>query len=167
MAQSTKTNMVVVKGLDEFRKEIARLAKAGGADGRGLLKEANHKVAAFVVDNAKTKAGTLGRMQSAAAQSMKASRSVSSAIIHAGGTVDFFYGAEFGAKRNVLRPARQAAGWAGPGRWLGYNQFSPWRSSSGGNTGYFLFPTMRDKTKEIIEMYGDELDKVAAAAFPD
>jgi hypothetical protein len=165
MAKTLK-NDVVVKGLDQFRKELVRIAKDGGPDGRDLLKEANYKVAAFVIGHAKVKAASIGRMQSAASQSMKPSRALNKAIISAGGTVEFFYGAEFGAKSNILRRERKPAGWAGSGRWLGYNQFEPWRKP-GGNSGYFLYPTMRDKSKEIVEMYGDELDKVSQAAFPD
>jgi hypothetical protein len=159
-------NVVIVQGLDQFRKELVRIAKDGGPDGRDLLKEANYKVAAFVIDHAKVKAATIGRMQSAAAQSMKPSKSISKAMISAGGTVEFFYGAEFGAKSNILRRERKPAGWAGAGRWRGYNQFDPWKKPGSGG-GYFLYPTMREKSKEIVEMYGDELDKVSQAAFPD
>jgi len=168
MAQVKMTgDAVAVKGLTEFRKELTRIAKSGGADSRDLLKDANYKVAKFVIDNAKTRAGSLGRLQASAAQSMKPSKTMNMAKITGGGTVDYFYGAEFGAKSNILRRERKPAGWAGAGRWRGYNQFDPWKKPGGGNGGYFLFPTMRDKTNEIVEMYGDELDKVAQAAFPD
>ena len=160
-------DVVIVQGLDQFRKELVRIAKDGGPDGRDLLKEANYKVASFVIQHARIRAGQIGQMQSAAAQSMKPSRSLNRAMIQAGGTVEFFYGAEFGAKSNILRRERKPAGWAGAGRWRGYNQFDPWKKPGGGNGGYFLFPTMRDKTREIVEMYGDELDKVSQAAFPD
>ena len=158
---------VIVEGFDQFRKELVRIAKDGGPDGRDLLKEANYKVAMFVIDNAKIRAASIGRLEASAAQSMKASKALNRAQIVGGGTVEYFYGAEFGAKPNILRHARKPAGWAGAGRWRGYNQFDMWKKPGGGNGGYFLFPTMRDKTKEIVEMYGNELDKVAQAAFPD
>jgi hypothetical protein len=154
---------VNVKGLDEFRKQLRKLEDAGATE---QLKEANYKVASFVISRARTAAAGVGHMQSRAAATMTAGRAQSRATITGGGKVPYFYGAEFGAKSNVLRRSRRAAGWAGPGRWMGYNQFLPWRGSKG-NVGYFLFPTMRTESAAIVEMYGDELDRITKDAFPD
>jgi hypothetical protein len=48
----------------------------------------------------------------------------------------------------------------------GWNQFLEWRGNREG-AGYALFPTMRKNMQEIVDFYGDELDKVMKAAFPD
>lgn len=48
----------------------------------------------------------------------------------------------------------------------GWNQFLEWRGNREG-AGYALFPTMRQNMQEIVDFYGDELDKVMREAFPD
>jgi hypothetical protein len=158
---------VYVKGLDEFRRELRRIEQSGGPDGRDMLKVANHKVATYVINRAKSRASAIGRMQATAASTMRAGQAQSRATITGGAGVAYFFGAEFGSKHNILRRERQPAGWAGAGRWHGYNQFLPWRSPGSGGAGYFLFPTMRAESAAIVEMYADELDGIAADAFPD
>jgi hypothetical protein len=168
MSKATRTaDGVYVKGLDEFRRELKRLEQSGGPDGRDMLKAANHKVASYVISKSKSRASTIGRMQAAAASTMRAGQAQSRATITGGAGVPFFFGAEFGSKRDILRRERRPAGWAGAGRWRGYNQFLPWRSPGTGRTGYFLFPTMRAESPAIVEMYADELDGIIADAFPD
>jgi hypothetical protein len=49
---------------------------------------------------------------------------------------------------------------------LGWNQFQPWRGNDRG-AGYFLYPTIRANVSEIIEMYGDEMERLLADVFPD
>lgn len=66
------------------------------------------------------------------------------------------------AQRNIntgeaIRVNRQVRGW---------NQFRPWRGNSTG-AGYFLFPTIRESTAEIVDMYGDAIEQIARKAFPD
>lgn len=169
-AERIKSNRssIAVVGLDDFRRQIARVLQDGGPDGKQLLKDANWKVAQYVVENAQARAATVGRMQVRAAQNLKASKTMSASMII--GTEDnrvpYFFGAEFGAKRDVLRKERKAAGWAGPGRWRGYRQFLPWRGNRGA-VGYFLFPTMRDKGPQIKDMYADQLDDIAKRIFPE
>jgi hypothetical protein len=159
---------VAVKGLAELRRELRRLDTEAGPDGSALLKEANWQVARFVTERAQARAGTVGRQQARAAESLRASKTVNRAQVSGGSAkMPFFFGAEFGAKQNILRSERRAAGWAGPGRYLGFRQFKQWRKPGGGNTGYFLFPTLRAETQNIIDFYADELDKVAAKAFPE
>lgn len=162
------SDTVVVKGLRELSRELKRLDQQGGADNRNLLKEANWKVAQHVVGRSQARASGVGRLQARAAGSMKASKTVGRAQVSGGdGQVPFFFGAEFGAKQNILRSERQRAGWAGPGRYQGFNQFLPWRKPGQGNTGYFLFPTLRAESQEIIELYAKELDRVMSRAFPE
>lgn len=162
MARARRTEATVnVKGLDQFRRELRKIEQEGGTDGIALLKEANVKVANYVIAKAQARAAGIGRLQAKAAASMRAGRQQARATI-IGGRADmpFFFGAEFGAYPNVVRNRNNR-------RYRGFNQFEPWRKPGNGNAGYFLFPTMRDETRTIIEMYGDELDKIASEAFPD
>lgn len=165
---NSKRESVAVVGLNDFRRQLARVLQEGGSDGADMLKEANWKVAQLVVEKAQEKAGTLGRMQAKAASALKPSRIATKAQVV--GTQDarvpFFFGAEFGARQDILRRPRQAAGWAGPGRYRGFRQFLPWRGNKG-DVGYFLFPAMREHSNEIKEMYGDEIDKIVRAVFPE
>lgn len=78
--------------------------------------------------------------------------------------VPFFAGAEFGAG---LAIRSNVGGVPSPRRGIGWVQFLPWKEPGFGQTGYFLFPTMRAESKAIIEMYGKELDKITKQAFPD
>ena len=169
MARTVKsTATVAVKGLDQFRRELRAVAEGGGSDGEALLKEANARVARFVIDKAVARASGVGLLQLRAAQSMVAGRRSARAVIIAwSGSVPYFFGAEFGAKQNVLRKERAKAGWAAPGRYLGYRQFEVWKKPGGGNTGYFLFPTMRAESANIVETYGNEIDRIMRKVFPD
>jgi hypothetical protein len=125
-----------------------------------MLKEANHKVAMMVVGKAQARAGSVGPMQAKAASTLRAGRQQARATITGGVRMPFFFGAEFGSYSNVPRSR-------GTRTFLGFNQFMPFKKPGSGNTGYFLYPTMRAETRNIIEMYGDELDRIAKNAFPD
>lgn len=133
---------VKVAGLDELRRELKKL------DDKGLterLKDANYAVASTVVERAKSMVST--RMQASAAQSLKAARQAARAQVSGGGaSKPFFGGAEFGSIR--------------------YRQFEPWRGSGTG-AGYFLYPAIRASIDDILETYGDAIEKLAAEAFPD
>lgn len=132
---------VTVEGLDQFRRELRKLDDKTLIDG---LKDANKQVGDIVVDEAKSRAQT--RLQVKAASTLRAGRQQARAVV-TGGTarVPFFFGAEFGA--------------------LQYRQFSPWRGS-GENAGYFLFPAIRDKREEVLDVYGVAIERLAAEAFP-
>lgn len=162
MARARRTDATVnVKGLDQFRRELRKIEQQGGADGISLLKEANVRVANYVIAKAQARAAGVGRMQHKAALSMRAGRQQARATIIGGGArMPYFFGAEFGAYPNVLRTRNNR-------QFQGFNQFERWKQPGAGRTGYFLFPTMRDETRRIIEMYGDELDQIAQQAFPD
>lgn len=162
------TATVAVKGLDQFRRELRKIAEGGGANGEALLKEANQRVAGLVIAKARGRAAGVGLMQLRAAQSMTAGRRSARAVIIGGSAqVPYFFGAEFGAKRNITRRPRSKAGWAEAGPWRGFNQFEGWKKPGAGNTGYFLFPTMRAESANIVEQYGREIDQIMKKAFPD
>ena len=149
MAKARRSDETVrVQGLDKFRSELRKIQQSGGADGIALLKEANYRVASMVVGKAQSRASSIGPMQAKAAASLRPGRQQARAVVSGGSArMPFFYGAEFGA--------------------LQYKQFLPWKKPGNGNTGYFLFPTMKAETQNIIKMYGDELDKISKDAFPD
>lgn len=142
-----------VEGLDDLRRELQRLDLADD------LKQANHEVGRLVVRRGQGKAFT--PLQQKAAASLKSAKQARKAVVSGGGArAQFFGGAEFGAGQDQPR--------VGPSgrRFLGYNQFQPWRGS-GRNAGYFLYPAIRDAEQEIVDLYGDELEKITGKAFPD
>lgn len=148
-------------GLDELRREIRAADKRLGTSGQNALKETNFRVGLFIINRAQTRAAALGSMQRDAASSMKASRAAGSARILAGGTkFPFFGGAEFGAYRNILRQTEKR------GQIIGWNQFRAWRGNKRA-AGYFLYPTIRQSTPDIIKMYGDNLSHLLSDVFPD
>lgn len=156
MARLSGADTVRVKGLDELRRELRKL------DDKGLtaeLKQANYDAATLVVEGAQGKAST--RMEQAAASTLTASRAAARAAVNFGGSrAPFAMGAEFGAGQNVARTG------AVRGSFLGYNQFKAHRGS-GANAGYFLWPAVRDKTPQIVETYGDAMERIASKAFPN
>jgi len=161
MARARRSEETVrVKGLDDFRRELRRLDSEAGPDGLSLLKEANHKVASMVISKAQARASGVGPMQAKAASTLKAGRAQARATITGGFRVPFFFGAEFGSYSNGPRTR-------GSRTYLGFNQFKPFKKAGSGNAGYFLYPTMRAETRNIIEMYDKELDVIAKKAFPD
>lgn len=135
---------VKVDGLDELRKELRKLDDKGLTD---ELKAANFDVANYVVQMAKARAQGVSAQAARAAESLKASKTAARAQVLLGsGRIRFAFGAEFGSFR--------------------YKQFPGWRGS-GADAGYFLYPTIRDEVPQIIETYGDAIDRIAAKAFPD
>ena len=162
MARARRTDATVnVKGLDQFRRELRKIEQQGGTDGIALLKEANHRVANYVIGKAQAKAASIGPMQVKAAASMRAGKQQARATIIGGGArMPYFFGAEFGAYPGIQRTRNNR-------RFIGFNQFERWKKPGNGNTGYFLFPTMREESRKIIDMYGDELDKIVDVAFPN
>ncbi len=161
MARARRSDETVrVQGLDDFRRQLRRLESDAGAEGIALLKEANFKVASLVVSKAQSRAAGVGRMQASAASTLRAGKAQARATVTGGARKPFFFGAEFGSYSGFPRNR-------GRRTYLGFNQFMPWKKPGNGNTGYFLYPTMRAESRNIIEVYADELDRVAKQAFPD
>ena len=166
-----------VQGLDAFRRELLKVQREGGPRGYDLLKKHNYEVAEFVRRKAMSRAAQVGRQQSRAAASLISRKSGSRAELvggndrrkpKAGGlgaSMPFFGGAEFGADHDV--PRQVSTRRAKSGSVLGWNQFLPWKEHGHGQTGYFLFPTMRDYSDEIKEMYAQGLDRIMREVFPD
>ena len=169
---------VEVQGMKEFRKAIRREFLNGeGPDGRDMLKAANRKVAEHVKDRSESRASAAGNMQHLAWASMKVGNAQNKATLTGGaisqpvgrkkksGPVLFFSGAEFGAYSNMSRFTTGRGGKSVS--YLGWGQFKDWKKPGSGNTGYFLFPTMRDETEQIKEIWGREFDSISSKVFPD
>ncbi len=145
-----------VIGLDQFRKDLKHLADTGLTD---ELKDANLAVAQLIVQSATARATT--RLQRAAARTLKASRTAARAQVTLGSAkVPQAVGAEFGSGRGQLRTGPSGR------RYQGHNQFMAWRGN-GGSAGYFLYPAIRSENDEILELYADEMKRIADKAFPD
>ena len=137
-----------VTGLREFRRELRLVREQGGPDGQAMLKAVNWRVAEHIRVRAIARAAGVGKQQHKAARTMRSGRAQARATLTGGNAkIPWFAGAEFGA--------------------LYYRQFPLWKTPGYGNTGYFLFPTMRAETQKIIDMYGDEFERIAALAFHD
>jgi len=180
VAQKPKTPRIVNKGvaiddLDDFRRDLQRLVREGGPDGLSMLKDANYRVAEHVRVHAVRRALGVGRQSFRAAETLRASKAATRATLTMGSyKVPYFGGAEFGAK---LGMRRDVGGRNGPNPGIGWLQFRDssygpanrmeWNEPGHGKTGYFLFPTMRDETPAIKEMYVRELDDICKFAFPN
>lgn len=100
-----------VAGLADLRRAIRSTDQTLGSNGQAGLKDVNYKVADFVVQRARTRASTVGRLAASAARSMEPSRSGVAARINAGGrSAPFFGGAEFGAYRDKRRLLKNTRG---------------------------------------------------------
>jgi len=78
---------------------------------------------------------------------LKAGRQAAKSVVSDGGAkVPFFGGAEFGSIQFPQFPAYQG---------------------NGADAGYFLYPAIRSMADEIVEMYGEEIEKITRRAFPD
>lgn len=166
-----------VQGLDAFRRELLKVQREGGPRGYDLLKKHNYEVAEFVRRKAVSRAAQVGRQQSRAAASLISRKSGSRAELvggndrrkpKAGGlgaSMPFFGGAEFGADHDVSRMVSERRK-----RYFGdkgWNQFLRYSKTETGQTGYFLFPTMREYSDEIKEFYAEGLDRIMREVFPD
>lgn len=145
-----------VEGLAQFTRALAR----AGADGtRAEVKQANFDVADKLADAAKQKAAGLSRQQTAAAQSIRATKTQNYAAIRMGSArKPYALGAEFGAKK-LTRNGRIARGFK---PWRG-NQFNGWE----GGPGYFLHPSIREKGPALIREYQNAIDRLMSEAFPE
>lgn len=142
------SDAVAIRGLDEFRRELARSSK----DAAREFARVNQQIAEPIAEGAKSRARSLGGAAAKGADSIKAKRSQKGVgITGGGGRHRYFWGAEFGARR--------------------YRQFEPWTGNQWvpmeGGVGYFLHPEIRDRVHDIDETYLDAIDKFAKSAFPD
>jgi hypothetical protein len=140
---------VRIRGLAELQRDLRRASDKLP----GELADANQEVARYVVVRATMRARRLGPMEARAATTLAAARMQRVGAVRFGGAkVPFAMGAEFGAAQNVLRNTAR-------GGVRGWNQFRPWRGSSSG-AGYFLYPTIREDRRQIVDLYEKVLDRL-------
>lgn len=146
--------VVTIKGLDEFKRELKKLAGKEFAEG---LKDEHQKVAKRVVAASQRRARMTGRAEIVkAAASLTAGRTMKGAIVRGGGArIPWAGAAMFGAYHDRPRPGRS-------GSYLGWNQFLvPQRG------GYVIYPAIRDERRNIEREYLEGIDRLMRRAFPD
>lgn len=150
------TQSIKVEGLAQLQKELRQVDK----DLPKQLRLANKSVAEFVAAAAKVKASSLGGVARKSAPSVKALAQQRNASVKIGGKkFGFAIGAEFGGgKFGKGNPKPPGGGYT--------TQFKPYLKLGRGGAGYFLYPTIREKSEEIIEKYGDAIDRLTKQAFP-
>lgn len=145
MARVVSGSFVHIEGLAEFRDGLRHYGRKYPL----ALTAANRKVAKEVGTAARSKAQSLGSVaaKTAPAVGWKASGTLASVTLD-GVKAPYAFGAEFGA--------------------LQYPQFKPWKGN-GPEAGYFLYPTIREKSEGgfIKDTYLDLMvDELAKRAFP-
>jgi hypothetical protein len=144
-----------IEGLAQFTRALAAVGERFPQE----VKEANYNVADKLAMAAKAKASGLSRQQSAAARSLRATKTQNYAAVRMGSArVPFALGAEFGARKRT-RSGKIARGFR---LWRG-NQFMSWN----GGPGYFLHPSIREKGPELINEYMRAIDRISGEAFPE
>lgn len=141
-SQKIRSGTVQVEGL----RELSRALKAIGPDAQKELKDASKRVAAFVADDARAAAYSIGGVAAHVAPSIKPTGGVAGAGVAMGGaSYPMAGGAEFGSYK--------------------YKQFKPWRGNSTG-AGYFLYPTIRENADRIQTEFTDAVDDIIKRRFP-
>ena len=143
-----------IEGLDELRRELRR-ANLGKR-----LGQAHKRVAEFVADRAERRRSTL-RAQYPSYRKVRlkpsAAQKYAQVIV---GHKGVGHAAEFGAMVHPVfgRPRPQAS--------FKRQVWPPW----GGNdetAGYMVYPTIREHSDEIVDIYGDAVAKELRPAFPE
>lgn len=138
-----RSGAVRVEGLADFQRELRALDSKLPRQ----LGQANKAAAEMVAVKARARAMSLGGVAAKAAPSIKAAAEQRRSKINLGGArAPYALGAEFGGRG---RPTTQ--------------QFQPHR----GQSGYFLWPTVRDTREEFIEVYAKAIDQLMKSAFPN
>lgn len=128
---------VQVEGLNELNRALRGL---GGSELQKELKAAGLEVAKEVTSAARSRALSLGGVAAKTAPSLKATgRNTGAGVSFGGARFPFAAGAEFGSYQ--------------------YAQFKPWRGNQS-DAGYFLYPTIRDKSDTIAETYQGAVDEL-------
>lgn len=158
MATTKKQNdgslKVDIIGLKELRKELKALDTKLPKE----VTKAGKKVADMVARDAKSRFNALPGLGPATGEGLKTS-GAGGASITLGDTQTrngkaIILGTEFGGSDLASFKTKKGGH---------THQFLPHR----GRQGYALYPAIRENKQEIIDMYGDLIEDVAKAAFPD
>lgn len=154
-----------VVGLDQFARDLRRVDK----DAAKELARAYRLIARDVRERARAKARQQSDAYEKAAAGIQSKASARDARIRISGRrYPFIFGHEFGAYHNLDRTF--AYGDKGVRTVKGWNQFPPWRGNryvNASNTGYAVFPTIRDRTPFIRDEVAKAMDEALAVAFPN
>lgn len=149
MARSTRQKVGAEQGgirLDGLDETIAALKKLENGAEKGV-RVANKEAATKVATGATSAAISLGGVAAHVAPSIKASAGIKSGSVSFGGDdYPMGAGAEFGGGRRKTT-----------------RQFKPWRGS-GGNAGYFVYPTIRRESADIRETYEQAMERIMREA---
>lgn len=132
-----------VTGLKELRSELKQVDAAFPKQ----LQKANKKVAELIAEGTRAAFSSMGGSAPKVAPTVKALASQTRAQVKVGG------GSGVGAEVAMGNTFGSA------GR---FPQFPPAKPG-----GYALYPTIKDKFDESIEIYGDAIDDLLKRAFPD
>jgi hypothetical protein len=138
-----------IEGLRSFLRSLRKIADDYG----DVIKQANFEVGEAIVRGARERAAQQPGVARKAAESLRAARQASAAVVTGGGArYPYFFGAEFGARR--------------------YHQFQPWRgnqfeAAGWDGPGYFLHPTLREDGPGILRDYLEYLDQLHREAFDE
>lgn len=128
-------------------KELQSALRAADRDFPKQLRVANKSAADLVAEGTRSSFASRGGVAPKVAPSVKALAQQRNASVKIGGPkYPFALGSEFGSIR--------------------YKQFPAWKGN-GPDAGYSLYETIRDKRDDVVEVYGDALDKLTARIFPD
>lgn len=146
---------IEIRGLKELRRELKRMDRAWGK----ALREVHVKVAELVAGRARS--ASPGSVSGA----VKGRGTQRKAIIQVGLRPPRAIAVFMGARRRF--------GWYSNPRYRGSRgrQFEPWVGNQwdpgdNGGTPYFIGPAINQSVEDVIELYGDEIEKLAARAFP-
>lgn len=136
-----RSAQIGVQGLKEFRRELKALESTMPRE----LTKAGKRVAEMVAKDARASFASRSGVASEVPDAVKSSGAGGASVILDTGRAPSILGHEFGSNRFTQFPV-----------WLGNDM----------DAGYSLFPTIRSNRERIVETYGDELDHLAARAFP-
>lgn len=147
---------VELAGVKSFRQELRRIDKELPKE----LRKVHLAAAKIVAEGTRASFASRPKVTSAVATSVKALAGQQSASVRIGGTgkAEAALGHEFGGGRFGKGRPSPAGGHT--------TQFPAWRGA-GADAGYSLYPTLRSKTDDLVDLYGDALEEIARAAFPD
>ena len=163
---------VVIPDLKPFLRELNAVDEGKF---RKEVGQAFKEIAEMAVSAASSRAQSIGSVEAHTIHvgGLRASASASDVRILLGGAkAPFAMGAEFGggAGLNTSLRSREALSKAGrrrirarKKRGTSTSQFPPHL----GRTGYFLYPTLRDKIDEAMKRYEQVIDDLTKRAFPE
>lgn len=141
---------IKIEGLKDFQRDLRAIDK----DLPKELRKANLQAAEVIAEGAKASFASRGGVAPKVAPSVKALAQQRNASVKIGGKAyPFAGGAEFGGGKYGKGNPTARGGHT--------TQFEAFRQS-----GYSLWPTLKDKSDEVVEAYGKALDRLTKKAFP-